>query len=115
MLTSRSRQRWANPAVRTRRKPARQTTSTPARSSAAVELGFERLTVREPAVIDGQGRDAGGHGTGEARRLRPVAHHQRHLERRGRLGGPVEQRLQVGPAARDQDGDAALAIRSRAR
>ena len=85
-------------------KPARQTSSTPLASSAVTQRLLEvRLRDVMGPVIDhamGQARLCGPR---EPEGIGPVGEHERNLARGIGTGAVVDEGLQIGPAARDQD------------
>src|SRR5215204_1542641 len=73
-----------------------------------IKLGLETFPVAKLTVINDARRDSGSPCAGEAESVGAIAEDQGQLNRRGRVRVPVDQRLQVGAASRDQDRDAAL-------
>src|ERR1700687_2631209 len=72
----------------------------------AVECGIEVLAGGEVLVVDDEGGDARSFGAGEALGAGDVRHYEDDL--RGIAGGlaGLDQRLEVGPAGRDEDANA---------
>ena len=80
--------------------PASATRPTPLCRSAASAAAAKPFAAR---IGDHAMRDPGAGGAFEPRRLRAVADHEDDFGRIGRIGGGIDQRLQVRPAARDQN------------
>ena len=74
--------------------------------AALPQRGIGRRGEGLPALLGNNAvRDPGAGGPPEARRLGAVADHENDFGRIGRVGGGLDQRLQVRPAARDQNAD----------
>ena len=102
MLTIRSRQASTKLASSTRMNPARQTSSTRRSQSSASASAAKARRSRCGMTADGNtgcGRDP------EARRFGPIADDEHDLGRVGRIGAGLDQRPQIGSAARDQHAD----------